>query len=102
MTKITNSSGRNKSGIYLISNSQNNDIYIGSAINLYNRMCNHLYDLRLNKHHSPYLQRTYNKYGEIFLFIIIEYCSKNHLVKREQFWINYYNPKYNCKYISVF
>ena len=39
-------------GIYKITNTINNKIYIGSAEDLYKRKHKHLYDLRHNIHHS--------------------------------------------------
>ena len=79
------------SGIYKIVNTANGKKYVGSAINIKNRWRVHRQSLRQSKHHSPYLQRAWNKYGEeSFEFIIIEECQpiKEVLFKREQFWID--------------
>jgi group I intron endonuclease len=58
-------------------------IYIGSTVDMVNRWWTHLYYLRNGDHHSPKLQRHYNKYGEDDLvFEIIEtgdYLCKEHL-----------------------
>ena len=54
-----------KSGIYQIKNLVNEKIYVGSAINLYQRKCEHFSDLRKNIHDNPHLQSSYNKYGMI-------------------------------------
>ena len=63
-------------GIYKIENIINNIIYIGSSINVEKRFERHKYDLKRNKHHNIYLQRSYNKYGiENFKFEIIEECN---------------------------
>ena len=88
-----------KSGIYKITNSVNNKIYIGSAVNLNSRKNEHWYELRNNKHHSKYLQRSWNKYkGEVFKFEIVEYCNIENLITREQYYIDTLKPKYNsCK-----
>ncbi len=51
-------------GIYKITCSNNGNFYIGSSKNVCDRWLHHLSDLRLGKHHSIYLQRCYNKYGE--------------------------------------
>lgn len=64
-----------------------NDVYLHS-------------DLRLKKHHSPYLQRSFDKYGEEgFLFSIIEYgIEVSKLLEREQYYIDRLKPTYNaCK-----
>lgn len=78
------------SGIYEIKNIINNKIYIGSAINLEKRKKEHFYDLRKNKHHNRYLQRSFNKYGEnSFKFEVIEYIENvDLLIAQEQHYID--------------
>lgn len=49
-------------GIYKITNSINNKIYIGSAINIYRRFVTHNHLLRNNKHFNSHLQSSWNKY----------------------------------------
>jgi group I intron endonuclease len=88
----------NVSGIYQIRNITNDKIYIGSAVNIKNRWKTHKSDLNLNKHHSPYLQRAWDKHGvENFEFGVLELVdSKENLLTREQFWMdktNCYDPK---------
>lgn len=87
------------SGIYKITNLINKKIYIGSAINFKSRKQNHFNKLKNNNHDNIYLQRAYNKYGkDNFKFEIIEFVElKENLIKREQFWIDYYsiNNLYN-------
>ena len=53
-----------KSGIYMLINSENNKRYVGSSKNLYDRLHQHFHNLKYNKHHSLHLQASYNKYGE--------------------------------------
>lgn len=89
-----------KTGIYKITNPVNNEIYIGSAaISLRKRFWNHRRLLRLNKNPCKYLQRVYNKNPNVdFIFEILEVCSKENCLKREQYYINKLKPKYNlCK-----
>jgi predicted GIY-YIG superfamily endonuclease len=96
MTKITNSTGRNKSGIYIIKNSINTRVYIGSAKDLYCRMIMHKTSLIKGTHYSSKMQRFVNKYGiETISFEIIEYTSKEYLLEKEQYWINHYQPEFN-------
>lgn len=87
------------SGIYKIRNIANSHSYIGSAVNFKNRWRTHLHHLRSKKHHSPYLQRAWDKYGEQhFVFEILECCDKSLLIEREQFYLDSLNPEYNiCK-----
>ena len=48
------------SGIYLISNSKNGKVYVGSSKNIEKRKKQHFKDLENNTHHSVKLQRSYN------------------------------------------
>lgn len=50
------------SGIYQIKNIINNKIYIGRAINVFDRLKKHYSDLIQNKHFNEHLQRSFNKY----------------------------------------
>lgn len=88
---------KNKSGIYKIINLINNKIYIGSAVNFRERKNIHLYHLRNNKHHSQYLQKSFNKHGEEnFVFEVLEFVeNKENLIEREQFYIDTLKPHYN-------
>ena len=87
------------SGIYQISAKINNKIYIGSTVNLKSRKKQHFNDLKLENHHNIYLQRYTNKYGMAALqFSILEFCPKEKLIKREQFYIDILKPEFNiCK-----
>jgi group I intron endonuclease len=87
-----------KSGIYKITNISDNKLYIGSAINLKKRESNHFYDLENNKHHNVHLQRAYNLYGNNnFIFGILEYCPKEFLLIKEQYYIDTLKPEYNIR-----
>jgi len=91
-----NMTNNNTSGIYCIRNKINGHCYIGSAVNIAARWRAHKHDLRKNKHHSQYLQRSWNKYGEeCFEFSVIETCFVFALIFREQHYINLYSPTYN-------
>lgn len=84
--------GMNTSGIYSIVNLVNGKIYVGSAVNLNKRWKNHKVELRLDRHCNIYLQSAWNKYGEEnFSFIVLEYCEREKLIEREQFWIDWNN-----------
>lgn len=78
------------SGIYQIKNLINGKVYVGSSVNIEYRFRCHKCRLNKNNHHSIYLQRTWNKYGEEnFEFKIIELVDdENLLIEREQFWID--------------
>ena len=81
-----------KSGIYLIKNTINNKVYIGSAINIDKRWREHKYFLKERNHHSCLLQRAWDKYGEqSFKFEIIqEVPNPEHILAYEQVYLDYY------------
>ena len=84
--------------IYKITCTETNKVYIGQTKNKRKRIDEHKYDLRHNIHHSVYMQRAFNKYGEkSFRFEVIEECSQNDVDNRECFWIKFYNST-NKKY----
>lgn len=88
-------------GIYKITNTNNNKIYIGSSKNIDKRFQEHLYSLKNNLHHSSKLQRSYNKTNDksIFKFEIIEEMTEDKLKEKEQYYIDLYdsfNTGYNC------
>jgi len=88
------------SGIYKISNYITKDFYIGSAINLQDRIRRHKSYFKNGNHINNYLKNVCNKHGsETFIFEIIEYVENIHnLISREQHYIDTLNPKYNiCK-----
>jgi hypothetical protein len=94
--------------IYMIKNTINNKIYIGSAIGHYRRKGQHYWMLRRNKHFNLHLQSSWNKYSEnSFIFQVIEFIDNlNNIEEKEEYWINYYNTldnnygynaRVNCK-----
>jgi group I intron endonuclease len=96
--------GLNISGIYKITSKVHPErIYIGSAVNFRQRKNTHFLSLKKGKHKNPKLQAHYNKYGDAdLLFCIVAICSKedlmpvNNIVWLEQFFIDAYNPWFNC------
>ena len=81
-----------KSGVYVITNTINNKVYIGSTISGFKkRIKEHLYELIKNRHHSDHLQKAYNKYGgDSFEFSVLEICDKEIIIEREQFYLDKY------------
>lgn len=90
---------KNCIGIYKITCLGNNQCYIGSSINIQERWSQHLALLRGNRHTSPYLQHSYNKYGEDSLFFEViaqlPNASESTLRQAEQIFINLYKPQFN-------
>jgi len=89
------------SGIYQITvkTKSTTYTYIGSSINIYNRLYGHVRDLKQEKHGNIILQRLYDKYGlEKFSYDVLESgIDKELLAEREQFYINKTNPLINIK-----
>jgi group I intron endonuclease len=85
------------SGIYVIRNTTNNKIYVGSAVNLQNRFWIHFSRLRANNHINKHLQASFNKNGEnSFTFNLLEIVEdKDELINREQHYIDTLQPHYN-------
>jgi group I intron endonuclease len=101
---------KGKSGIYMFTNTQTNDFYIGQSKNLYNRFRNYFnpaYITGLNNKNSR-VGRAILKYGyENFSLTILEYCDKSDLTEREQFYFDTLKPVYNILktagvYVDVF
>jgi group I intron endonuclease len=76
-------------GIYIIRNTSNGRVYIGSAVDHIVRWHHHRLALRKGIHHSCLLQRSWNKYGaETFVFEFIERTDRSDRIGREQFWLS--------------
>lgn len=93
---------KNKSGIYRWTNKLTLDTYIGSAVNLYRRLGEYTspnFLLKETYKNNSIIYKALLKYGyDNFNLEILEYCDKNSLIEREQFYINTFKPTYNiCK-----
>lgn len=89
---------KNKSGVYLFINKITKDLYVGSSINLKNRMAVHFYQAKSKKDTNIILYRAMKKYKlENFSVAILDICESNIIVcsDLEQKWIDYYKPNYN-------
>lgn len=89
--------------IYKITNHTTGKVYIGSSSNIVLRHKKHFKELQYNQHHSPKLQRSWNKYGpKAFSFQIIEFIdNQEQLLSKERYYIDYFNSLdngYNCRY----
>lgn len=89
---------RNKSGVYVIINNINKELYIGSSINLVRIMVSYYYYTNSDKPSKLVIVRAMKKYGlENFSLGIKEFCIKDSQIclNLEQKWIDYYKPLYN-------
>lgn len=91
---------KRKSGIYKLIHQKRGIIYIGSATCIYTRLHNHYSMLKKGIHDNKILQAVYNRHGKANLkWEVVELCPKNHLIEREQFYIDSLRPGMNiCKY----
>src|SRR4051794_5191752 len=80
---------RGASGVYQILCVPTGKVYIASSVDLYDRWQEHRWALHRGIHHSQYLQRAWNKYGEtVFAFSVLELVSTELLLEAEQRWID--------------
>jgi group I intron endonuclease len=80
----------NASGIYGIHCKVSGRWYVGSASSICSRWKSHRSMLKHGKHHSPSLQRSWNKHGaQEFEFVILERIEDvDTMLLREQGWID--------------
>ena len=87
---------RKKCGIYSIFNTFNGKKYIGSSKDIYNRLHEHLHNLRAGNSHNKHLQAAWNRYGEEnFQFNVLEFCKEEERFNKEQYYIDFMKPEYN-------
>lgn len=86
-------------GIYKISCLKNGKSYIGSSIDLLTRLREHVAQLRNGNHHSTYMQRCFNKYGEdnfkVEVLATLEVFSEEILRILEFIYIEKLKPEFN-------
>lgn len=90
---------KGKSGIYMWNNLLTGKIYVGSAQNIKRRLTSYYTISFLEQETSMYICRSLLKHGySSFGLSILEYCSVENLVQREQYYIDTLKPGYNiCK-----
>lgn len=75
-------------GIYGIEGN-NDDLYVGQAVDIKKRWSCHSAHLKANEHLYKELQEAYNASTENIKWIILEECSESELEKREDWWIKH-------------
>lgn len=87
---------KGKSGVYCWYNLLNGNYYIGSAIDLRNRINDYFQQSYFRDKSNLIIIRSILKYGlGNFSLIILEYSSQENLISREQYWLDLLNPEYN-------
>jgi len=92
-----------KAGIYRWRNNITGDTYIGSSINLSNRLrLYYRYDVISDSTKgNSIINSALLKYGySNFSLEILEYCDKEEVLKREQYYLDSLKPEYNILKIA--
>ncbi len=81
-----------KAGVYVIRNTVDGKVYVGSAaLCLVRRAAQHRNQLRRGKHINKHMQAAWGKHGgDSFICEVVEITTADKAVEREQFWIDYY------------
>lgn len=87
--------GKNPSGIYKVTNTKTNEIYIGKSVKIADRFSNHIKSAYgLEGVAESQFQRALKKYGiDIFTWELLEECPKEKLSEREKYYIVFYGTK---------
>jgi group I intron endonuclease len=93
------SENRKKSGIYMWTNLINGKQYIGSAVDLYNRISFYFSVSAMKNKLKKSQSHIYNallKYGHSnFSLTILEYCDKEKCIEREDYFMSSLPHEYN-------
>ena len=90
-----------EAGIYEIVHIPTQRKYVGSTNNFQNRKRGHWQALRRGDHDNSKLQNAWNKYGEEeFDFVILERCTVEELIPKEQTYIDSDKYHYNISKIA--
>jgi len=90
-----------KSGIYLLTNLLNKDKYVGQSIDLGKRFTKYFNLSYLKNRNTLVISRALIKYGYAnFSISILEYCDKDILNEKEQYYMDIIKPVYNTLKIA--
>jgi group I intron endonuclease len=77
------------SGVYMLRCARNDAFYIGSSIDMRDRVYHHFNELKRRVHPNQRLQRTFDKYGiNSFEVLELEICEARLVLSVEQAWLN--------------
>jgi len=74
--KTTKWNGRGDYGVYKITNTITQEVYIGKGW-LKEREYDHFYKLKQDNHDNPYFQKSYTKNPDSWKFEVLENCNLN-------------------------
>lgn len=70
--------------------------YVGSSADIEARWKMHRWQLDRKRHHSRYLQRSWEAHGaDAHYFRVVEECAEADLLAREQWYIDQWRPEFN-------
>ena len=91
---------KNKSLVYRWVNNANGKSYVGSTVNFYSRFYKY-YNIEYLKKHNTLIHNALLKYGfSNFTLEILEYCNREDVVKRKQYYFKLLKPEYNILQIA--
>lgn len=83
------------SGVYRVNNLITGESYIGSSGTLVQRMNQH-FNANFKGASNKNLQNSMREFGiKWFSFEIIEHCTPDNILEREQYWVDLLNPEFN-------
>ena len=100
--KLALKENKDRSGIYRLTNNITGATYVGSSVNLARRLRQYYSPGFLKKEilkNNSIVYKALLKYGYFnFKLEILEYCSREDLIEREQYYLDMLEPTYNiCK-----
>lgn len=81
-------------GVYMITNMKNNKRYVGASLNVSARFSNHM-NRDSRRYDSEFYRDIRNGKFKDFKFEVLEECSADELIKREQYYYDLLKPEYN-------
>lgn len=85
-----------KPGVYKMLNTETGNFYIGSSINVSQRIKTHKQQLRLGYKGNIRIREDLEKHGsKSFKFEVLEYCDSGIIKQREQYYFELLKPYYN-------
>ena len=94
---------KNSKGVYLFDIENLNMKYVGSSINLYNRVCSYFMPSILSKADRKVI-RYFNKYGfsqvKLTLFILEEHFTWEQVIELDQYFIDSLSPNLNVDLVA--
>jgi group I intron endonuclease len=89
----------NRQGVYVIYSKKNNKFYIGSSVSILKRKSQHFHHLKNGHHQNAYLQSSFNKNKNHFVFGVLFY-TEDSLAWEQKLLDIYYDNQKQCYNLS--